>query len=371
MDYLVDENEGSNEYEFVVYSIFDKAAKKKSKIYKNTKFVYIPINRNLNKINNFIIKVVRKIFKIELKTLLIREIIKYLRKENFDKIIVEGNEVQILQLRKYYKGKLYFHAHHDAFNTCKINPNKIIDSCEKVITVSEYIKERTLNVCSVKNYDKIIKVENCIDNKVFNKMLYIDEKIQLRNKYGIKDDELVIMFTGRIIKEKGIKELIEAFKLICTDKKVKLMIVGNAGFANETISSYDRELFELSKSISDKIIFTGFIHNLELPKIHSIVDIAVVPSIWEEPAGLVAIEALASGLPLIVTESGGLTEYVNEKCAIILKKDKNLIKNMAKALENLIDNEDLRKKMSFEARKQGEKYGTREYYNAYINALKG
>ena len=144
-----------------------------------------------------------------------------------------------MQLRKYYKGKLYFHAHHDAFNTCKINPNKIIDSCEKVITVSEYIKERTLNVCSVKNYDKIIKVENCIDNKVFNKMLYIDEKIQLRNKYGIKDDELVIMFTGRIIKEKGIKELIEALK-----KKILEII----SLDKASIMKYRKQLYNSCKT---------------------------------------------------------------------------------------------------------------------------
>lgn len=371
IDYFIDENESNEEYKIVVYSILDENAIKKSRTYKNTRFVYVDINKQLNILNNFIIKVIRKLFKIELKTLLIREIIKALKKENFDKVIIEGNEAQVLQIRKHYNGKLYFHAHHDAFNTCKIDPNKIIDQCEKILTVSRYIKKRTVSVCSSKNVNKVVLLENCTNNNIFNKALYTDERIKLRNKYGISKDDVVIMFTGRIIEEKGIREAIEAFKLICHDKKIKLMIVGNAGFANEITSSYDKELLELSKDISDKIIFTGFIHNLELPKIHSIADIAIVPSIWEEPAGLVAIEALSSGIPLIVTESGGLTEYVNDKAAITIKKDKDLIKNMSKALEVLISDETLRKDMSFEARRQGKRYGTQKYYNDYINLLKG
>ena len=368
---MIKENEKNGKFEFYVYSIFDKEAINKSKKYKNTKFIYIPINNKLNKMNNFIIKVIRKLFKVELRTLLIRKISNDLKRKNFDKVIIEGNETQVLQINKYYDGEIYFHAHHDAFNTCKIDPNSIIDKCKKVITVSDYIKFRTIEKCNKFNLEKIVKVDNCIDNTVFNKELYLNEKDILKKKFNIKNDEIVIMFTGRIIKEKGIKELIQAFKLICDGKKVKLMIVGNAGFANEITSKYDNELIEISKSISDKIIFTGFIHNNELPKIHSIADIAVVPSIWEEPAGLVAIEALASGLPLVITESGGMVEYVNNKCSIIVKKDEKLIENIAKALNTLIEDVDLRENMAYNARKQGEKYGINKYYNEYIKSIEG
>lgn len=368
---MIKENEKNDKYEFYVYSIFDKEAINNSKEYKNTKFIYISINNRFNKINNFIIKVIRKLFKIEIRTLLIRKISKDLKRRKFDKVIVEGNETQVLQISKYYNGEIYFHAHHDAFNTCKVDPNNIIDKCKKIITVSDYIKYRTIEKCNEVNSKKIITVMNCIDNVAFNKELYIKEKDILKENFNINKDEIVIMFTGRIIEEKGIKELIEAFKLICNDKNVKLMIVGNAGFANEITSKYDRDLFEISKSISDKIIFTGFIHNNELPKIHSICDIAVVPSIWEEPAGLVAIEALSSGLPIIITKSGGLTEYVNGDCSIIVEKDNKLIENIAKALEILIKDENLRKNMAYNARKQGEKYGINRYYTDYIKSIEG
>lgn len=341
----------------------------KSKEYNNSKFVYISVNRILNTMNNFIIKVVRKLFKLEFKTLLMKRVVKELKKNHFDCVVVEGNEVQVLQIKKYYDGNLYFHAHHDAFNTCNGNPNEIISACNKVMVVSEYIKNRTLEACG--NNNKVEVVRNCTNTSIFNKNLYFSERSVLRRKYNIKDDEIAIMFTGRIIKEKGIKELIEAFKIICNDEKIKLIIVGNAGFANEIISSYDKELLELSKDISEKIVFTGFIHNSELPKIHSMVDIAVVPSIWEEPAGLVAIEALSSGLPLIITNSGGLPEYVSERCAIIVEKDENMIMNIAYALKKLINSEELRKNMAIEARKQAYKYDIKNYYDDYITSLKG
>ena len=93
-----------------------------------------------------------------------------------------------------------------------------------------------------------------------------------------------------------------------------MLIVGNSGFGIETTTNYDQILLEIASQMKDKVVFTGFIHNKQLPMIHSIADIAVVPSIYDEPAGLVVIEALASGLPLIITDSGGMPEYINNEC---------------------------------------------------------
>lgn len=371
IDYLIEENEKYDEYEFYVYSIFDKNSEQESKKYTKSKFIYIKVNSKLNKINNFFIKVIRKLSKIELETLLVKKILKDLRKRNFDKVIIEGNETQVLQISKYYNGKIYFHAHHDAFNTCKVDPNKILDRCDKVLTVSNYIKYRTRKRCSNINFNKIVNVDNCIDTEAFNKNLYKNEKEILMEKFNIKDKDIVVMFTGRTIREKGLKELIEAFKIISYRDNIKLMIVGNSGFANEVVTKYDKELIEISKDISEKIIFTGFIHNKELPKFHSLADIAVVPSMWEEPAGLVAIEALSSGLPLIITDSGGMVEYVNDGCCITVNKDDKVIENIANALEMLIENSDLRNDMASKARKQGEKYNKNKYYNDYIKSIEG
>ena len=75
--------------------------------------------------------------------------------------------------------------------------------------------------------------------------------------------------------------------------------------------------------MENQVIHVGYINNDELYKYYQIADMQAVPSMWEEAAGLVAIEGMASGLPLVVTRSGGMVEYVDEKCALTVDKEKN------------------------------------------------
>ena len=118
-----------------------------------------------------------------------------------------------------------------------------------------------------------------------------------------------------------------------------------------------------------KVIFTGFIHNTELPNIHSAADIAVVPSIMNDSAPLVVLEYMASGLPLITTESGGIPELIDNECAIVVKRDEKIIRNLKEAIELLKDNIDLRKKMAEKAYARGQKFNENIYYNNLINII--
>ena len=86
------------------------------------------------------------------------------------------------------------------------------------------------------------------------------------NKYNIGNNEIVILFSGRLIPQKGVKELIIAFTEICNQYKTRLVIIGNSGFGNQVTNEYDIELMQLAEKTNEKIIFTGFIHNTELPK---------------------------------------------------------------------------------------------------------
>ncbi|RZM15673.1 glycosyltransferase [Lactobacillus delbrueckii] len=98
--------------------------------------------------------------------------------------------------------------------------------------------------------------------------------------------------------------------------------------------------------VHGRVIFTGYVDHAELYKYHNIADCAVVPSVWEEPAGLVVIEALMSGDPLIVTRVGGATEYVNDKSAIIVDRGAKIEENLKEAILKIKENPKLRKRMS-------------------------
>jgi glycosyltransferase involved in cell wall biosynthesis len=86
-----------------------------------------------------------------------------------------------------------------------------------------------------------------------------------------------------------------------------------------------------------------------MPDLYAIADVAILPSMCEEGAGLTIIEAMAGGLPVITTQAGGIPEYANEKCAFILKRDENLVENIAQSIDTLLSNDSLREKMGKES----------------------
>ena len=138
-------------------------------------------------------------------------------------------------------------------------------------------------------------------------------------------------------------------------------------------SVYDRlrsPAGQRAEDIKDKIKFTGYIENNELYKIQNIADIAVVPSIWEEPFGLVVVENMAIGLPLVVTNMGGIPELVTEETAFVVENDENLISNFASKLDILIENTELRKKMGEAGRKRAELFSMENYLENFYNIMK-
>ena len=77
---------------------------------------------------------------------------------------------------------------------------------------------------------------------------------------------------------------------------------------------------------------------LDMPSIYQLSNIAVLPSMWDEPAGMTMVEAVASGLPLITTNSGGIPEYIPNKLAVILNRDDKLVENITENILNLKQN---------------------------------
>lgn len=134
---------------------------------------------------------------------------------------------------------------------------------------------------------------------------YKKEKKSIKKKLGIKTAK-VILYVGQLIERKGVKYLIEAFRKIKKeDKDVSLLIIG--------YGLLEKELMHLVKrqKISD-VIFFGGVKWEETPKYYAIADVLVLPSL-EEVWGLVINEAMATGLPVIVTKvAGGSADLIRE-----------------------------------------------------------
>ena len=128
-------------------------------------------------------------------------------------------------------------------------------------------------------------------------------------------------------------------------------------------------VYNMVKKSNKSIVFTGFIRQQELYKYYNIADIAVMPSLFQDPAPLVCIETQATGTPLIATKVGGIPEYVGENSAILIEKNDDLVTNLKEKIEFLLLNEQLRNKMTKAGKLNSLKYNTKNYFKDFCSIL--
>lgn len=175
---------------------------------------------------------------------------------------------------------------------------------DRVITVSNSMKEDLIWHGFERN--KIDVVYNGVDIQKYNPEKVSKEEIQkLRKKYGISEEEKMLLFVGRLVPVKGVLNLIWAMKEV-KDHKVKLVILGK-GELEETVRKLINEL-NLGENIKTQF---EFISEAEKILHYGACDGAIFPSVYE-PFGIVALEAMAMGKPVIVGARGisGLREIV-------------------------------------------------------------
>lgn len=375
VQHLIDNNEKTAQLNITLFSVFNAESEKIARNYKYTKIILIKKIDLLEKLWRYYRAIVRRLIKINLhqsSPWYISQVIKYLKKHRKnEKMIIENNTFFIEPISKLFKGDLYYHMHNDDINisnktTLLKKQTENLKKYKKVICVSNFIKKRVQYATKLKN---VIMLQNCIDLEKFgNKNTYSGD--EMRKYYNIKENEVVIMFSGRLIAEKGVKELLIAFKKIHTNKSIRLLVVGGVSYSQNNETDYIVELKNICKDMNDKVIFTGYIDYEKMPQIYNMIDISVVPTLYfEEAAGLVAIEAMAARKPLIITDSGGLPEYANKECAICIKRSDNFIKDLTLSLQELINNEELRKKMGEAGFEYSQQFNIQNYYENYIRIL--
>lgn len=364
---LIDENEIEKKVKFIIISNYDPEAVQLSEKYQFSRFIFIKDNRIISKMYSLMYRGLRKIFKFELpfSNLYYYKGFKKAMKENIDSVIAEGGSYEDFKYftKKLGKENVYLHLHHHFLSNSKLD-----NVFGNVIAVSEFVKNEWIQSSSMA-VENVLILRNCIDEKKFGRVLNTNQKVQLREKLGLSENDFVVLYCGRVIQEKGVKELILSINRI-VDDNVKLLITGSPNFALTTTSDYLQEIECLVNESSEKIKFTGYIDNEEIYKFYNISDIAVIPSLCEEAAPLVAIEAMTASKPLIVTDSGGMPEYITGKCAIVLKRDDKLVNNIATTISQLKNNNELVRNMSINSKERSKKYSTKTYYGDFISIIR-
>ena len=161
---------------------------------------------------------------------------------------------------------------------------------------------------------------------------------QVAEKLGISKDLIRILFVGRLVPEKGIFDLLNAFSMVLRNvQNVELLIVGSGS------SSMQIQISQLVENlkIGGKVKFLGSIEYSNMPQIHNLADVFCLPSIptktWAEQFGYSMVEAMACGKPVVSTSTGSIPEVVKDRATGILVKP-NDPRGLESALEELILN---------------------------------
>ena len=351
-------------FRLTIFSVYHKEAVEAAKKYPEVRFVWTHTNTFWNLFRHAVFLAVREFTGKTIRVLQrhYNEIAPVIQNEKFDLLIVEGGDEQaVIDIAKGYdRDQLVFHAHIHF-----IPKEVVVKGYGHMIGVSEFVVREYEKACQIPVDTHILR--NAIDVDKFNKSISEEERKRLRKKLGLQEEDFVVLYVGRLIQVKGILELMQAV-LSIHDKHVKLLCIGSANFGKWTFSSYEGKVKKLAKNNSDRIIFTGYIDNQDLYKYSLLADVQCVPSLWEEAAGLVVIEAMAEGIPTIVTNSGGMTEYIDKETSLVIERE-NIVENLRRAICHMKESPNLRKQMSAKSKIHSTRYDETGYYMNFIETI--
>ncbi|MBR1447496.1 MAG: glycosyltransferase family 4 protein [Prevotella sp.] len=296
---------------------------------------------------------------------------RHLKKQQYDYIILENGAGLAYKLSQRGHKNLILHLHNDLLNSSSRYHDIIFTSLVKIITVSDFIKER---VSTIEPSDKILTVHNGIDLAKFTPPSQGENNLRnhtiKRKEIGFNEDDFVLVYSGRINRDKGISEFIDAMHQLKKFPQIKLMVLGSSFFEDATSENeFISNLKQKSEDIKKNIIFTGFIPYQQVPAYLHLADIAVLPSMWDEPFGLTIVEAMAVGLPLITTRSGGIPE-ICEGVATIVDRD-DVVNNLTTAITDLYLHPEKRKQMSAASLERAKLFDKETFAKNFFAALEG
>lgn len=171
----------------------------------------------------------------------------------------------------------------------------------KVICCSDYMISHVRWAFGLPE-DKLIMIPNGVNIHVYENTKNEDCE-SFRVNYALPEEKIVL-FVGRLVYEKGIHILINAIPKVLGRANAKFIIVGS-GYMKEQLLKIVR-----SMRLEHKVLFMGFVDDATLLRLQKCADVSVVPSLFE-PFGIVALEAMAAKSPVVVSDTGGLSEIVD------------------------------------------------------------
>ena len=364
LNFIVEDNEVVKKNEIEVISFYNKEAEYIASQYKNCKVNFINIPDLFIALRDKHIKYVSGRFAMIVEKIYIQQIKRVLKKKKFDVVVFENTYKYAYTMNKYLRNTYkVLHLHNDYLNSDNMKCKMYADSFDEIACVSMYIENRVKEISAVKTFI----LYNGIDTERFISNDITRERV--RKELKINDNEKVILFSGRIVKGKGVLELIKAYNKLESELNAVLLIIGSKIYGENITDEYSKEVLNEIRLSNGKVIMTGYIDYNKINEYYAAADIGVLPSIEVEALPLSVIEYLSAGLPVVISNLGGTPEILNEECGYIVKKDESYIDELYDKIKNLVSNKPLYNKCSIAAKERAKKFNKFTFCNNMWNFI--
>ena len=336
IDFYLEYNNEHKLHDITVYSVSNKKVKKHP-AQKSIVNHYEYIN-----INSIWFKVRAKIFERKSRPnyyyyqmeYFLELIIKKIKKTSFDLIILENRPGFAIRLSEEFRTPIITHIHTNLLYTPSEENLKVMTAMRGFIVVSEFVKKEIQKIGIPKD---IRVVYNGLDAELFNPK---KTSPMNREKLGFQKEDFVAVFWGRLVPDKGVKELLMAYEMIKDHKNIKLLVIGSINYedSNNSTNAFLDELRSIAYKLNEVVSFTGFIPYKEIPRYLAAANVAIIPSHINEAFGMTCIEACAMGMPVIATNDGGIPETLIGQKHILIKKEGDLPTQIADAIITIKNN---------------------------------
>lgn len=307
-------------------------------------------------------------------TAYLQKVIRDIRKNRPDVIMVENRPRYVLALKKNFPDipvfvNMHSHVYASKRMISRQKMKRVVRLSDGFFTNSHFLRSHFIKSHKIPE-QKIHVVHLGVDVTPYQ-FAGDDEKVKrLRKKLGLQDDQRVLFYAGRLMRAKGVHVLLKAFRQVSRrDPKARLLIVGGTGYGSNRLNPYVRQLKKLAKPLGKKVKFVNFVPSAKMPLYYQLGDIVATPSVWKEAFCRVNLEAMASGKPVISTPRGGIGEVVADYSSGFLVPPKEWSEALPVIWKVLWDMPDIRLEMGKRALARARQFSWNATAQGYIHVF--
>jgi glycosyltransferase involved in cell wall biosynthesis len=240
--------------------------------------------------------------------------------------------------------------HHLQVSARKSIEQTVLKKSDQIVVLSEYTSmklQRTYGLAS----SKVNVIPGGVDLTRFRPST---EKAHIRTRMNLPQDKFILFTVRNLVPRMGLENLISALEIVHNGCKDLLLVIGGEGPLEPLLKEQSKKC-----GVADSVRFAGYIPDEDLPAYYQMADLFVLPTTELEGFGLVTVEALASGLPVVGTPVGGTREILTKLGSDYLFDDstpQSIARGILKALNGWAANQAAYKNISETCRKVAEQH---------------